>query len=340
MTHIVFASDNGFVRQLTVASSSAIYAMRNKSAAVSMHILDCGIAEEKWNDYSSLLNRLAQENKVELHLERHTIDMNRIQNLQGWTNGSKATWARILIPELLPQVDTCIYSDCDILFIDDPSEMLKTLDDEKPLLIGHLNPLNKLSPDAKWHHQNNLPFDGNNYLCTGLVVMNLAAFRKENLTEQCFEFAARFPNTASVDQTVLNNICRGRTATFQDAWELFPYECYACPGELKAIHFVGGFPWLKSISLFAAVLLNLSKKVCTIWYDFEERILKLPHSHAIKQPLWLQILATLDALAYRLADALKIKIPNRECWQEMISDYCKHTPAIDNARRKLLSTSK
>jgi lipopolysaccharide biosynthesis glycosyltransferase len=335
MTHIVFASDNGFVRQLTVASSSAIYAMRNKSAAVSMHILDCGIAEEKWNDYSSLLTRLAQENKVELHLERHTIDMNRIQNLQGWTNGSKATWARILIPELLPQVDTCIYSDCDMLFIEDPSEMLKTLGDAHTLLVGHRNAFDNFCADAQWFKAHGLPFKAELYLCAGLIVMNLAAFRKENLVAKCFEFIAQYPNVATRDQATLNHVCYGRTKVFTDGWGLFTQECYSFNGEIKAIHFVAGMPWLKRITRFDAVWNLACLRISNLWYNFEERILKLPRSTAVKQPFHFRVLAVIEIWVYQITNILKIHMPARAWFQEMIAGYYNPTPALTNAFQKL-----
>ena len=53
--------------------------------------------------------------------------MKQFENFSGWTNGSKATWARLLIPNLLLDVDQCVYSDCDMLFIANPIEMLEPL---------------------------------------------------------------------------------------------------------------------------------------------------------------------------------------------------------------------
>ena len=88
--HIVFASDRKFVRQLLVASGSAIHASRGRREPIVVHVFDCGIGEDAWSDYESRIGRLAEESSLDVALRRHAIDDAFLSNLPEW-NGSRAT---------------------------------------------------------------------------------------------------------------------------------------------------------------------------------------------------------------------------------------------------------
>ena len=273
--HLVFAADDGFVRQLLVASGSALYATRTgeRTTPVFIHVLDCGIGDKTWAWYESRMTNLAERNRLSLSLQRHGIDMGRFDRLPWWTNGSKATWARILIPEILEQVDRCVYSDCDMLFLSDPKEMLHGLAKPGVLMAGHRNPFGMQGPDARWHRRQGLPYDAATYVCAGLVALDLRGGRAEGLVGKCFEFASCHPNLVSADQTVLNNVCRGRTALLPDGWGLFTHECHLFEGPLKAIHYSGGWPWTRCKNVYDALCLSCTREEVGLWHDFEMRIL-------------------------------------------------------------------
>ena len=299
-----------------------------------VHVLDCGIEEATWNDYASRITRLAERVHVKTNLVRHVIDMNRFVNLLGWRNGSKATWARILIPELLPNVGECIYSDCDMLFITDPAEMLKSLGDQNTLMTGHLNQFGNRHPDACWHRRRGVKFDAAQHLCAGLIAMNLNAFRTGNLGEKCFEFMADYPDASALDQTALNYVCFGRTAFLPDGWGLFPHECHAYEGRIKAIHYSQGWPWLKCQNYCHALFLRLTRDECALWRDFETRILGLPPSVSTNPTLKQRLLAMSALVGARFANVLGVKI-GRATLQECVAEYDCHSSALENVRQDL-----
>lgn len=273
MTNIVFSSDDGFVEQLTVASSSVIYASRYANAIFTMYVLDCGISDEKWGGYEALMERLAERFCVSLKVVRKIIDMRQFNNVSSWTNGSKATWARILLPQILLSESTCIYSDCDMLFIKNPSEMIEELVQSGKAIIGHLNPFGDKSPDAKWFREKNLPFFAGDYFCAGLVAMNLDLMRQQNVCDACWEFLDKYLDPVSVDQTVLNFVCKNSRAILTEGWGLFTHECYREDIEIKAIHFSGGWPWKQAKNAYDALCIHLSKKAVEVWHSFQSNIL-------------------------------------------------------------------
>ena len=336
LMHIVFAADQAYVRQLLVASGSAVYAARGGTEPISVHVLDCGIEDAAWTDYAARIAQLAERAQVAVEVVRHVIDMKQFENLDGWTNGSKAIWARILIPDLLPDVDRCVYSDCDILFIHDPVEMLESLESPGVVLAGHHEPLCEEGYDeTDWLRERGLPFDAATHLCSGLLAMNLDAFRREGLVEKCLAFGNRYRGIPFPDQTTLNSVCFGRRALLPEGWGLFTHECHSFNGCIRAIHFSGGMPWTNRINAFRVVFLRLSREECSIWRDFETRILGVSPSSAGASTLRQNVLATALLLGARLTNLLGIKIGHAQL-QRYVAAYDGGSSALAAVRRDLL----
>ena len=260
--------------------------------------------------------------------------MRCFEKYRGWRNASRAPWARLLLPTLLSNVNSCVYSDCDMLFVSNPSEMLMSLHNPDVLLSGHLNQFGERNPDAYWHHKNGIEFDASHHVCSGLVALNLEAFRTENLVEKCFDFAERYHAAGVHDQVVLNYVCFGRTAFLPDGWGLFPHECHAYEGRIKAIHYSQGWPWLKCQNYCHALFLRLTRDECALWRDFETRILGLPPSVSTSPTLKQSLLAMSALVGARFANALGVKI-GRATLQECVAEYDCHSSALENARQDL-----
>ena len=334
--HIVFTSDSGFLRQLLVSSGSAVFALRKSGRPICVHVLDCGLGDERWAWYASQMDELSARCGVRAELRRHAIDMAQFAHLPGWTNGSKASWARILIPDLLGTVDACVYSDCDMLFVADPAEMLKTLTPDV-LFAGHRNPFGEKGPDARWHRRKGLPYEANAYVCSGLMAMNLAGMRESGTTRACFDFASRHPDIVSVDQTTLNNVCRGKTAALPDGWGLFTHECHGFKGRIKAIHFSGGWPWARCKNVYDALCLDRTRQETSLWRSFESRVLGLEPSVAERPSVCRRTLAWGVLSACRMANRLGVAIPGRACLQELVASYDGNSQALVRAKEELLN---
>jgi len=339
--HIVFASDQRFLRQLTVASGSAVYASRASGGRICLHILDCGIDEPSWTNYAALIDHVAAKANVEVTLVRHCIDMSPFAKFGEW-KGSKAFWARLLIPDLLPEVDRCVYSDCDMFFVADPREMLDALDDPNVLIAGHRDPSvtcvpsKYLSSYELWCQKHRVEFDSATYVCSGLLAMNLAAFREEKIVEKCLAFAAENPDIPLPDQTTLNRVCLRRKALLPDGWGLLTYECRAFDGRIKAIHYAvcRCWPWETCRTYQHVTWLAISKECVGIWLDFETRILGLSLPGPTKPALRLRLVAAGILLMERVATRLGIQV-GRGKFQSEVAAHDMNTPALANARREV-----
>ncbi len=317
--------------------------MGGGGGGVCLHVLDCGIEDPSWTNYAALIERVAAKTHVEVALVRHRIDMSLFAKFGEW-HGSKATWARLLIPDLLPDVDRCVYSDCDMLFVADPREMLDALDDPNVLIAGHRDPsvacdplVKYLSPDELWCQKHGVEFDSTTYMNSGLLALNLAAFRAEKIVEKCFAFAAENPDVPCPDQTTLNRVCLGRKTLLPDGWGLFTYECRAFDGRIKAIHYspCRCWPWETCRIYLHVTWLAISKECVGIWLDFETRILGLSLPGPTKPALRLRLVAAGILLMERVATRLGIQI-GRGKFQLEVASRKRSTPALANARREVL----
>lgn len=273
MVDIVFSSDNGYMPQLLVASASAVYAARGTADSFAIHVLDCGIEDLNWAKYTSRIDEVSSRYQVVTKIVRHKVDMQQFAEVPAWTNGSRATWARILLPKLLSSVSCCIYSDCDVFFVDNPAGMLDELRASGKAIVGHKNPFGDSGPDAKWFRFHKLPFNADNYFCAGLVAMDLDWMRANDVVDACWRFLRDYPKPVSVDQTVLNYVFTNNKGLLSEGWGVFTHECYKECLQIKAIHFSGGWPWVKAKNAYDALCIRLSKVAVRLWHEFQIEIL-------------------------------------------------------------------
>ena len=115
---------------------------------------------------------------------------------------SKACYYRLLLPDLLPNYDTVIYSDVDIIFQSSLSDAYHPIDDYYVAACQDVN----TSHRKKRIRVLGLTSD-QFYFCAGFMIMNLKKFRELGLVKKSLELAKR--NFAYMDQDVLNYLCKG-----------------------------------------------------------------------------------------------------------------------------------
>ena len=211
--HVIYVSDKKYLPYISVSAESI---RRDASGDLAIHIID--------SDAPDIAARL--KNLAEYH-------------------GSRATFARLLAPELFPDVDWALYLDGDTLGLGDVCEIFQYCDDTK-LIVGSRDPQGfNLGPDveAPWLRERGLEF-GEVSICAGVMLMNLKLMRQEQIPEKSLVFMAKYGTPPLVDQTVLNCLCRGRIGELPPQWGVFSM----MPGEVDftqsaIIHFPQDLPW-------------------------------------------------------------------------------------------------
>lgn len=124
---------------------------------------------------------------------------------------SPLVWYRLLLPELLPELDRLLFLDADTLVLQSLAP-LSTFEfgDNLVAAVGQPTPL---------HHAALDPAPDEPYFNAGLLVMNLEAMRAENLGPRALALGhERHRDFIFNDQDVLNVLTRGRWTALHPRW--------------------------------------------------------------------------------------------------------------------------
>ncbi|MBX4956156.1 glycosyltransferase family 8 protein [Rhizobium lentis] len=243
---IVFAVDAAYAVPLATALRSV--AENNQSAwPLDIHVIHQGIDEEtKRLIFESLPARSAV-------IQWHPIaTLSFASGFSTRPGVSRMTFARILLPQFLPQ--TCsraLYLDGDILVLGALENLWNI--DLGEAVIGAvpdywLDNVVKNGPGATGGAR------VKRYFNAGILLIDLAKWRNERISERSLDYLDRFPTTEYSDQDALNVACDGKWKILDRAWN-FQFEPtqaiarIALEQKLAIVHFVTNVkPW-KSGSL-------------------------------------------------------------------------------------------
>ena len=219
----------------------------------------CMLTEEIPQRMKDELNRLGAER---LELE-YILLKGRLKDVYIDPRYSEAASLRLLLPELLPELDRILYLDCDIVVRQD----IARLWEETRLGDNYLAAVYEAAIEGQAERFRALGCDPARYFNSGFLMMNLAQMREEKVSERLLE-ACRVPYLEFPDQDALNQVCQGRVLplsplynsirTFfipkykpdfvrqygEGLWEQVQKEA--------TIHYTGGKPWDLFTVQFAA----------------------------------------------------------------------------------------
>ncbi len=129
----------------------------------------------------------------------------------------ESCWYRILLPELLPHADRILYLDSDLIVADSLRPLWNSnLDDCS--LAAVMNPL---YPFMSNRAVVKLGLDcAQDYLNSGVLLMNLERMRNEGLTEQIQSYAAAHPDNCWPEQDALSVVLHGKWHRLHQRWNL------------------------------------------------------------------------------------------------------------------------
>lgn len=258
---IALPSDENYVCGLLVtAASIAKYA--NKEATLVFNILDGGIKDDTFADFEKRILKL----NPKCEFRRLKIDESVFAGFPAWS-GNRMTYARLMLSNLLPDVDHVIYCDTDFLWTADIVELWKQRDDSIVIQSARDGSEGTESKEALWYSEHNLHFDSEKYFCAGLSFYNLKLFRDESIVQKVSDFLVKNPDVKFADQTAMNVLLGDRARLVERKWQAFSWNLQE--KEVKAgcaIHFAGEIPWK------VGIWTNLLTDTKMIWHRFNAEI--------------------------------------------------------------------
>ena len=118
---------------------------------------------------------------------------------------TEAASFRLLLPELLPDLDRILYLDCDIIVRQDLARLWR----ETELGDNYMGVVYEAAIEGQAERFRAIGCDPARYFNSGFLLMNLAQMRAEKVSERLLE-ACRVPYLEFPDQDALNQVCLGR----------------------------------------------------------------------------------------------------------------------------------
>ena len=224
---------------------------------------------------------MQQENiKIEfVNLNKH---INKIKK-QLYTRDyySKATYYRLLIPQIYPQYKKAIYIDADIVILDDIANLYQI--DIKDNLIGGVTDgairnfsalkdyVERVVGEKDWHY----------YFNAGVILMNLEELRKFKFQDKFLYLLENVKFTVAQDQDYLNRLCKGRVELIDSNWDVMPCNSKNHQDEhkLKIVHYnLGDKPWHHDNVPFGDYFWKYAEKT-----EFYKEILKEKENYTDEQ---------------------------------------------------------
>ena len=245
---VVSNADERFFPGLAVAVASAVAAA---SGECDYHflILDGGLKAESLAGLGRRIGDIAAGRGIRTTLDPLAIDQNRLSVLPA-RRGSRMTYAKLVLPEILPHLDSIIYLDADVLcFTGVESVHPPAGEEDRWLLAGARDYFSVIEKDCPWIDQVPVTERKLPYINCGVMWMNLRGLRESNFTERAIAARAAAGEARQGDQAVFNFLCRGKSFVLPPQINHFTAIGSArplCEGNLDLnLHHIGSpKPWL------------------------------------------------------------------------------------------------
>ena len=214
--NILFSSDDNYAQHMGVAIYSVLK-HNTDVASIRFFIIDNDISEVNKKKLNALIAKFdnAYIEYIPFAKWRDSLKLDMAWNI------SISAYGRLFVASMLPDsVDKVLYLDCDMIVCDSLKKLWSTDMGESTIAAVQDAVMDKykmpvgLSPEDK-------------YFNSGMLLIDLAKWRKDNIEKQCVEFIVQKQGRViHHDQGVLN-------AIFRDRWYKLPIE-----DNLMTIHYI------------------------------------------------------------------------------------------------------
>lgn len=197
---VVFAFDNNLILPACVCISSLMMNAKEDTFYDIFILHSANIALKK--EELDKLSQYYQNCRIQYRQVDNTFDS--AFEIRGITT---STYYRLLIPDLIPEYDKIIYSDVDVIFRSDLSNIYFSVDLHDSYVAG-VNALIPFIPDMRAYYQKMREVEMKGIIYAGNIILNSKKIREDNIIEQFKKLAKK--NFRFQDLDVLNIVCQNR----------------------------------------------------------------------------------------------------------------------------------
>lgn len=216
---LFFAVDDNYCPFLSVALDS-IMKNANKAYKYKAYVFATDVSEENKDKLQSRMNDNFSMEFIDIS-EKLEVLADRLHTRDYY---SKATYYRLFIPNMFPNLDKALYLDADIIVTGDISELYNI--DLGNCLVGGATDSAVANNDIFIKYVEDVVGveKSSDYFNAGILLMNLKALREFNFEDKFIELISQYKFVVAQDQDYLNAICNGRVKYFDISWNKMPIE--------------------------------------------------------------------------------------------------------------------
>lgn len=218
---IAFAADNFVSKGLAAAVRSVDDSLARAGRTGAVYVVDCGLNRRSRRKITHSADP-ARTSVTWLTVRDDAQDLVRSLSAGSTRPYPPAAYARLLLPALLPDsVEKVVYLDADTIVRGDIASLWDQDMSGTPLFAVQDLPLENgnAARIARTVDQGRYPYDPSSvYFQSGVLVMDIQAFRREHLAESAFAFLREYPTMQFPDQDALNALLAHRTKMMDSRW--------------------------------------------------------------------------------------------------------------------------
>ena len=204
LINICVACDDNYSKYAGVVIASAL-ANASEDDNLAFYILDGGISDKRKEEISSLKSIKPCEINF-INIDESLFD--EYKKVKTHSYITLATYYRLKLPTLLPNINRIIYFDCDFIINSSLKELFNT--DMGTCPVAGSNDLKK-----------KMVAKNPTYVNAGMLVFDLKTMREQNIEDKFLEWTKEHIDTIKLgDQEIINEVCKGNIKVVADEWNV------------------------------------------------------------------------------------------------------------------------
>jgi len=204
---LVFSFNKKYIPYAKVALNSIF---KRSSSKIKLYCFGLDLQDSDFDYFKNLAVKFGAE------FESHHFYSNQLDHFRDIHYLTKTTYLRLFIPEIVKE-DKVIYSDCDVIFLEDITELYDMpLDDDYVLA----------AQDWAYDNQHWHPFDRpekldltDTYVNCGIMVLNNKALKNIDFQGLCTSINNKYKEVLTcADQCILNKLFEGKKKILSNGW--------------------------------------------------------------------------------------------------------------------------
>jgi len=258
--NIALSANERYMPGATVAAAGVAVHAKPETALV-FHLFTEKVSDASFADFAAVLKRLHPKSEV----VRHECDEKILSGLPYWA-GSRMAAVRCHYATLMPEVDWCLYLDCDVLYLGSVEEHFSFADDSVYACVVQEEHPGTRHDECAWIQRAcGVTIADAEYFNSGVVLFNFKKMRADGIPAKLMDFFKNHPDVPSPDQDALNTTFGGCVRLIPEKFDrLQIYLTDEKMSEHPVIHYVNGNPWLPKFGCVANGRFRL-------WHRFADR---------------------------------------------------------------------